>query len=423
MHCLEVAWVSLFFLLVSSSLGFDCTPLVPYRVFSAHLGLEVQQSRRGCVSSLRERSGDVGESISGDDWTLSGDGDGGGREKRRVKRNKYARFSKAPPGGARGPWDLLNGGNDGRDVEEGKLGIVGGDGDSDGDSDVGGAPLAPKMTFPPVVGITPSDPTTFGFVPLGRISSSHGVRGFVRVKNAESDSGDRLAPGALVGIRRMGRKFPRFHRVAEGKEVGGGDHLVRFEGIERREEAERMKGSDVFFWDDIGVDPSEFGEDEFDVGGDEEEGGDGDGDSEEMLSTAAGEETVGDEFLVRKLVGCAVLVSSDVIGVVSGVILRETKIGHDYLEIELGRKDEEKDEEKEQGRVGNGKPPLQFTLVPFVPSIAPTVNTEEKRIVLTPPEGLIESCKFFKREKPVVIKGYLPERATVIGKKVMKGSC
>jgi ribosomal 30S subunit maturation factor RimM len=79
---------------------------------------------------------------------------------------------------------------------------------------------------------------------LGYVSSAHGVHGFVRV--ACTSDYDRLSHPIWVGVRAVGRRYPRDVFVAEGKHVGGGEYLVQFEGVKARSAAERFKGCEIW---------------------------------------------------------------------------------------------------------------------------------------------------------------------------------
>ena len=249
-----------------------------------------------------------------------------------------------------------------------------------------------SMEFPQTNLIDPVDPTTFGFVPLGMISAAHGVHGHVRIIKAETDFGiHRLCTPSIgaIGLRPQGRKFPRFVGVIEGRQVMGKeknadfDYLVKFKDINDRNAASRLRGCEVFGWINTTTPTS----------------------TSTSTSTPTPTPTPTltpptlppDEFLVRDLVGCNIhLVGNkqdNKLGTISSIILKEHALAHDNLEIKLcnaGIVDE-----------------FKFALIPFVPTIVPTVDLKSKLVYIDPPSGLLESCTFVRREK-VVIRGLLP---------------
>ena len=110
-------------------------------------------------------------------------------------------------------------------------------------------PLPPqkRVEYPDNASIDPYDPTTFGFIPVGYIRDAHGVHGEVKIK-ADSDFGtDRLCTPGFKGLRRKGKRFPRDILLQKGRPGGGeGDYIVKFEGVDDRLEAAKMKGAEVF---------------------------------------------------------------------------------------------------------------------------------------------------------------------------------
>ena len=214
--------------------------------------------------------------------------------------------------------------------------------------------------------IVPSDPYTFGFVEIGRISHSHGVKGELKLQiETDADLAEHyLRANTIVFIRRPNRLTPRPIRVTQCRRQEGSLYLLALENILTRQAADLFRGYTLY------------------------------------IRKADRPSLNSNEYLVRDLVGLNCSVNSRIIGHLQGVVLPNdlcesvsaTAKMHALLEIKL---------------IGSGK----LTLLPFVPSIVTDVNLESKIISLDPPDGLLDLV--YDETVKVVLRGFLPEVATL----------
>lgn len=165
-------------------------------------------------------------------------------------------------------------------------------------------------------------PTSSGMLLAGEVGKPHGLAGEVYVIVISDDPG-RFEPGS-----RLQREDGSVLTVATSR-VHGTRFLVRFEGVDSREQAMLLRGP---------------------------------------LYVEAGEARAldEDEFWHDDLVGCAVMVNGSAVGTVSGVLAGPVQ---DLLRVDTD----------------NGE-----RLVPIVKEIVIAVDVTEKRIELDPPEGLLD---------------------------------
>jgi 16S rRNA processing protein RimM len=166
---------------------------------------------------------------------------------------------------------------------------------------------------------------------VGVVARAHGLRGEL-VVDVHTDSPDeRFAPGAVLTARRAG--VPDGPLTVESARPHSGRLLVRFVEVPDRTAAETMRGARL------------------------------------LISTAAvAPPTDPDEFHVHQLEGLrAELEDGSVVGTVREVIYGP---GGELLVL--------------------ARPDLPDALVPFVRPIVPTVDLDGGRVVLTPPEGLLD---------------------------------
>ncbi|MBK0867480.1 MULTISPECIES: ribosome maturation factor RimM [unclassified Saccharopolyspora] len=167
---------------------------------------------------------------------------------------------------------------------------------------------------------------------VGKVVKSHGVRGEVVVEVRTDSPELRFAPGAVLGVQRRATAAPATLTVAAARPHAG-RLLVVFEEVSGREAAEQLRGSLLT------------------VG------------SDELEPTADP-----DEFHDHELEGLrVVLVTGEEVGVVREVL--HTPAG-ELLSV--------------------GTPQDEEKLVPFVSEIVPEVDLAQGRVVLDPPEGLLE---------------------------------
>lgn len=228
------------------------------------------------------------------------------------------------------------------------------------------------VIFDDVANIIPADPFTFGYVKIGLILGSHGVKGEVKIQ-LETDFGDyRIQPGNILFIKRPNRRSPRPITILSGRITTNNIYLVSFHGIEDRIAANVLRNYNVYGrHDDIPV-------------------------------------LMDDEYMIRDLVDLECYHHRDVnnsgaspIGIVAGVVTPDelcdtpsiSKLMHSMLEIrKIG----------DSASTDND----DFCLVPLVKEIVININLKSKRIYLDPPEGLLELG--YKEVKKYTLRGFLP---------------
>ena len=324
---------------------------------------------------------------------------------RRAKKNKYAQFSKADE-----VRKSLRFSNIETDATEASAAPV-------------NAPVVErtrernKWLYPDEAFIDQRDPTTFGFVEIGRVLGAHGVHGEVKVSTQSDFALERLCTPGVRWLRRPRRRAPREVRLLDGRVgPGSGVFLVRLGGVRGRDDAQGLKGSylysrrevvptleehELLLWQLEGLTVALARR------------SDGDGGSRSQADASAGGGGDGSAQDPRVEPG-------EVVGRVRGVVPREEltgspELGHDLLEIELVRRGGGGDgggggaeEEGQQEEEEMGEP--DTVLVPYVPQIVPMVLLEEGLLLIEPPPGLLELIQPRRKER-VVIRALLPERA------------
>lgn len=162
-------------------------------------------------------------------------------------------------------------------------------------------------------------------VVVGKVRTSHGVRGFLKIKSLSGETGHLLKLKELT-LRYDGKD--RLFAVESVKEAGPEDVLLKLEGIDTPEEGKRWSGSDV-------VVPAEY--------------------AAELRE---------DEYYFSDLIGCSVMMGAEVAGTVESVI--ENGIS-ELLEV----------------RTGGGK-----RIIPFQKRFVGRVDVKERTIELLVPELL-----------------------------------
>lgn len=165
-------------------------------------------------------------------------------------------------------------------------------------------------------------------VVVGRIGRPHGIRGEVTVETRTDEPDERFAPGAVLSV-----DTPAGMLTVDRAHWHSGRLLVAFAGVADRNQAEALRGLLLHVERDAGEVPDDP-----------------------------------EEYYDSSLVGCAVdLSDGTTVGVVSEVVHLP---GQDLLAVRT--------------------PDDRDVLVPFVAAIVPTVDVTARRIVITPPPGLIE---------------------------------
>lgn len=176
-----------------------------------------------------------------------------------------------------------------------------------------------------------STPTADGELLVGIVTRVHGLRGELVVDVRTDSPGERFSPGAVLTARRAG--VPDGPLTVESARPHSGRLLVRFVEAADRDAAETLRGTRLL------IDIARLG--------------------------PTGDP---DEFHVHELEGLrAELADGAVIGTVREVIHGP---GGELLVLQ--------------------RPDLPDALIPFVTAIVPTVDPAAGRVVLTPPEGLLD---------------------------------
>ena len=164
---------------------------------------------------------------------------------------------------------------------------------------------------------------------VGRVGRAHGVRGEVLVDVRTDDPEGRLGPGSVLGTDPAGTG----PLTVESGHVHSGRLLLAFEGVADRTAAQRLCGT----WLLVDVPDDEVPEDP-------------------------------DEFYDHQLVGLPVVtVAGDPVGEVAEMLHLP---GQDVFAVRRPGGDE--------------------VLVPFVAQIVPEVDLDGRRIVVEPPDGLLD---------------------------------
>ena len=339
---------------------------------------------------------------------------------KRVKVNKYAKFSKADE--VRQSLRFSN-------VEEAATALR---------DDVAAAPPSAaaatvaaqpqrnrtrnQWTYPDAAEVDQRDPSTFGFTEIGVVLGAHGVRGELKISSDSDFAHARLCTPGITWLRKPRRRAPREVKVLRGRRgPGSNNYLVELDEVGSREAAAALKGATLFvrrelkpeleademmLWELEGLRvmrAEKVEDDEKEEA--ESEAEDDDGSSESRVRWRVGEE----------------------VGTIIGVIPREeitgrADLGNDLLEIALA--EEEDDDEAAapppppSGPGGalvrrNGKvevPGPDTVLVPFVPQIVVDVRLSEGLVLIDPPGGLLEIVQP-KRLERVMVRGFLSAEA------------
>jgi len=170
-------------------------------------------------------------------------------------------------------------------------------------------------------------------VVVGRIGRPHGIRGEVTVEPWTDEPDERFAPGAALSVAPMDGEPPVSELVVDRSHWHSGRLLVQFAGVSDRNRAEELRGLELSIERDDDAVPDDP-----------------------------------DEYYDSALVGCAVALEDGTpVGEVSEVVHLP---GQDLLAVRT--------------------PDSRDVLVPFVEAIVPSVDVPGRRIVITPPPGLLD---------------------------------
>ncbi|MEH0109118.1 ribosome maturation factor RimM [Tersicoccus sp. MR15.9] len=170
-------------------------------------------------------------------------------------------------------------------------------------------------------------------VRIARIGRPHGIRGEVTAEVLTDDPESRFVPGAVLDVEASGTEGASGSLTVRTARWNKGILLLGFEEVADRNHAERLRGARLLLdTDDVDADD--------------------------------------DAWYEHELVDLDVVLDADDGPRIGRVTALQTMPAQDLLVIELS-----------DGRE---------VLVPFVEQIVPTVDVDGRRVVLTPPPGLLD---------------------------------
>lgn len=191
--------------------------------------------------------------------------------------------------------------------------------------------LRPLLSVPPAASPV-VDVSSAELMEVGTIVGAQGLQGEVRVYPS-SDFPERFTKAGTRWLRLPGKPEPQPYQLTRGRYLAGkGLYVVQFAEVRDRTAAENLRDA-------------------------------------KLLVPASDRPRLGeDEFYIQDLIGLEVFdqATQTRIGVVQQVI----PAGNDLLEVE--------------------RPDASPVLIPFVKAIVPVVDITQRRIEVTPPDGLIE---------------------------------
>ena len=235
------------------------------------------------------------------------------------------------------------------------------------------------LEFPNNKDINPYDPTTFGFVEIGTITGPHGVHGWVKVQGS-TDFPERLTrAGMPLHMKPARKRAPRKATLAAGKFLGDDQFLIQLQGYYDRTASQSLKGSTLYFATQ--QDTVERGDDEIVL-------------SElihlSVYRTLTDEDEDGEKGLIGTILG---VVLAEEMCAIPGLL-------HDQLEVGLIRNSSDN---------VDSRAPQDLLLIPLVPEIVTKIDLENQMILVDPPAGLLDLT--YVREEKVKIKGLLAPAA------------
>ena len=328
--------------------------------------------------------------------------------KRRKKKNKYANFSKVDQ--KKDPLEELISESEQanadieREISDRKSAVF-----HNHQSTVEDPATAPgndkldPLSFPDMKEIDPHDPSTFGYTELGTIIGAHGVHGLVKV-GADTDFPERLCRPGIKHIKKKNRRAPRQIRIMEGRHRMDNEYLVRLENVMDRDTAIGLKGSmlyarhedrpesmsddDFLITDLVGLDVrliTGYGEED----NEEEEEKEEEDEQDNRVDSNKSANVIDKELSRPKGF------ERNLVGTVRGIVKLQCPVpglNQDLLEVVLTQRDDSWEDD--------------LVLIPFVESIVPTIDIDERVIYINPPSGLLDLT--YIREEKVRIRGLLP---------------
>merc|ERR1719262_2079368 len=119
-----------------------------------------------------------------------------------------------------------------------------------------------RAMWPSADAVDPHDPESFGFGLVGEITGAHGLHGAVRVRTDDMLVDQGYDPAEHLSYRNFTnwteekskrlhlkapyRRFPRPFKIISGKRVSRRVYAMQLKGVETPEEAEDLRGYQVF---------------------------------------------------------------------------------------------------------------------------------------------------------------------------------
>jgi len=206
------------------------------------------------------------------------------------------------------------------------------------------------------------NPKADDWLEIGTIVAPQGLKGELRVY-PNSDFPERFEQPGVRWLQRPGETQPQPIELLSGRFIPGKAlYIVQLAGVESREQAEALRGSQLFVPQS---DRPKLGE---------------------------------DEYHVRDLIDLEVF--NQLTGEVVGVVVDVIRAGNELLEVQLHNPPPPapaKPEASIPTRTSKQRKPKRqmipkpkTILIPFVKAIAPVVDLQRGRIEITPPAGLLE---------------------------------
>ena len=214
--------------------------------------------------------------------------------------------------------------------------------------------------------VIPSDASTFGYINIGKILGTHGIKGELKIKFETDFPHIHFSSDKYIFLKRPNRRAPRPIQVITGRKQNNEIYLVKLKGILARESAQSLKGCLIYIKGNI---------------------------NKPDLSQ--------DEYLIRDLIDAPCYIENNnlPIGKIIGIVPPDelcspaaAKLMHAMIEIKLLENNE-------------------LCLIPLVPSIVYNVkylDNGQIHVHIRPPKGLLEQT--YKEFKRIRIKGYLPDK-------------
>mmetsp|Transcript_22729 Transcript_22729/g.34378 ORF Transcript_22729/g.34378 Transcript_22729/m.34378 type:complete len:338 (+) Transcript_22729:102-1115(+) len=291
---------------------------------------------------------------------------------RRIKKNKYANFSKADKLKIDPMESLIQQSHEQNEilVKENRKH------DNMKDIDYNEKRNRNEILFPDNREIDPYDPTSYGYIELGTITGAHGIKGEMKI-TAVTDFAERLCQKGPRHLKRPTRRSPRRTVLLSGRHRKDDEYLIQLEGIGDRDTANALRGCVLYAREEQKI---------------------------ETLNV--------DEYIVKDLVGLEVFLKEGYknedgvdegekfVGVVNGIVLAGDMssvpgLGQDWIEISLQR-----------GPGDTASLDDELVLIPFVPQLVPLIDMERNCIYIDPPYGILDLT--YVRHEKTRIKGFLP---------------